>query len=232
MKRAILALALVAGACLSVPAWSQEMMETVVVTGTRSDDSESIPHVVLTRRADHVITSIVVTCDTRDGVKRSSEMKDTLLGLLREAAKVKGLSLSIEGKVLRDFTEDRISSVIGSDVRADTSRATIVVKTVITPEDTFDSATDRISAFVKRAPVFGRSEIRNDKEWELTVVGPQQYHSAVVAKVAANAKEISAMFGPEYGVHIDGLQHPLQWYRAGLLDLALYVPYSMTVQPR
>lgn len=231
MKRSLLALALVAGACVAVPACAQETMETVAVTGYRAS-AESVPYVTVVRRADHVFTTIKVICDTRDAVKRRQEMRDTLRALVREAAKDKSISLSIGETILRDFTEDLIDKIITPGSLSDSSRAELIVKTSITSGDSFDSATGRINGFVKRIAVFGRAEIVNDQDWELAVVGPQQYHGDVVARVAANAKETAALFGPEYGVHIDGLERPLQWYRAGQLDLALYIPYSMTVQPK
>lgn len=227
------AAALGAMAVLTMPACAQEMMETVVVTGARAELSESAPHITLIRRADHVITTISVLCDTREFLGRREEMRQTLRTILRQAEGDATISLSVEkNDVLRDFKAELIDDVIRSDSRPDTSRASIIVKTPITAGDTFDAATARISAFVKRIPRIGRSETVNDANWELTIVGPQQYHTAVVGKIAANAKEITAMFGPDYGVTIEGLQRPLQWYRAGQLDLALYVPYTMTLVPR
>jgi hypothetical protein len=230
MKRMVLALAVMA--CAAVPAAAQDMAETVVVTGYRSSDSGSMPHVVLIRRADHLITTITVTDDTRDSAMRVKEMRETLRALIKQAAGSKNISLSIEGTVLRAFDESQIYKVMRPDSRPDTSKAVIVVKTAIEKGDTYDSATGRISDFVKKAQKFGRSEVINDEDWELTIVGPQQYHAAVVAKVAEDAKATAAMFGPDYGVVMGGLENPLQWYRAGQLDLALYLNYSMTVQPR
>jgi len=230
MKRMILALA--AMVCAAVPAAAQDMLETVVVSGYRSSDSGSVPHVVYIRRADHLITTITVTDDTRDTGMRLREMRDTLHSLIQQAASSKNISLSVEGPVLRAFDESLLFKVLRPDSRPDTSKAVIVVKTAIEKGDTYDSATGRISDFVKKAQKFGRSEVTNDEDWELTIVGPQQYHAAVVAKVAEDAKATAAMFGPDYGVLMTGLENPLQWYRAGQLDLALYLNYAMTVQPR
>jgi hypothetical protein len=30
---------------------------------------------------------------------------------------------------------------------------------------------------------------------------------------------------------VEGLQLPVSWYQAGPLDLALYIPYKLTVRP-
>jgi hypothetical protein len=230
MKRSIAALAFAVGTMLAIPAMAQDL-ETVVVTGMRASD-EAVPEVTLIRRADHIITQITISCDTRDSKMRADEMKQTLLGLLREAGKTKGLSLSVPGRILRDFTADRIPDMIVPDSRPDTSRSTIIVKTPISKGDTYESATGRIEDFVKRAPRVGRSLISADDEWQLTIVGPQQYHLQVVQKVAKYAKEVTALFGPDYGVQVEGLQRPVEWYRSGQLDLALYISYSMTIMPR
>lgn len=209
-------------------------METVAVTGYRSSDSGSTqPYVVLTRRADHLYTSITVENDTRDPIIRLSELRATLRAVLAAARAEPRITLSVQkNEVLKDFTEELIEAYITPGGRPDTSRATILVKTQISADDSFDSATGRIEAFIRSVPRNGRSEITKDTDWELAVVGPQQYHGAVIARIAANAKESAAMFGPDYGVHIEGLHQPLLWYRSGQLDLALYIPYTMVVEPK
>lgn len=231
MKKTCLVLALIAGTCVAIPALAQDTMETVAVTGYRGS-SDSIPYVTVVRQADHIFTTIRVLCDTRDPIKRRTEMRDTLLGIIREAAKDRTISLSVGDTILRDFTAELIDKIIVPGSLTDTSRAELIVKTTISNSDTFDNATGRITAFVKHVPVFGRAEVTNDMDWELAVVGPQQYHSEVIAKIAANAKEISAMFGPDYGVRIEGLERPLQWYRVGQLDLALYISYTLVIAPK
>jgi len=232
MNRILIA-ALGAGALFAFSSFAQDTgtMETVVVSGVRGD-AESVPHATLVRRADHVITTIRVTCDTRDYKARTAELRDTLRNLIREAAKSKTISLGVGNGVLQPFDEAKIDKIITPDSRPDTSMATIVVKTAITKEDSFDGATQRITDFVQKTPKIGRSEILNDKNWELTIVGPQQYHSAVAAKIAEETKQLSALFGSDYGVHIEGLEHPVAWYRSGLLDLALYIPFALKIEPR
>jgi hypothetical protein len=233
MKKAVLVLAALAGFGAAVPSAAQEAMETVAVTGFRASDSTTIPFVVLTRRADHLYTSITVEDDTRDAKIRTEELRNTLKAVLAAAKSDPSITLSVEkNEVLKDFTEELIDLHITSGSRSDTSQARILVKTAINANDTFDSATGRIEAFIKRIPKIGRSETTSSSEYEIAVVGPQQYHAAVIAKIAANAKESATMFGSDYGVTIEGLYRPLLWYRAGQLDLALYIPYTMNVQPK
>ena len=232
MKSSILALALIAGTCLSVPAWSQEMMETVVVTGMRAEtDPNAVPHVYLLHRADHLITKVRVICDTRELSKRRQELKDTLRNMIREADKSGTISLGVGDEIVADLTDRMLDKVIEPDAKADTSVAEVIIKTRVSSSDQFDDATARIEHFIEATPKAGRTEILREKRWDLTIVGPEQYRAAVIAKVADDAKRTAALFGPDYAVRIEGLQHPIAWYQKGPLDLALYIPYVLTVAP-
>jgi hypothetical protein len=38
--------------------------------------------------------------------------------------------------------------------------------------------------------------------------------------------------GPDYAVETKGLERPVEWSRASLTDVFLYVPYAYTVGPK
>lgn len=229
MQKLILAFALIVAA---LPASAQET-ETIVVTGSRDSyslrEKEAVPYAVVIRRADHLINRIYVTDDTRDSKLRHEEMRQTLKALLQEARRNSRISLSLGDKTLTDFTEKMIEEQVLSASYGESSRMRIVVKTAISGGDSFDSASGRIIAFVKHIPSFGRSEIKTDAAWDLTIVNPEQYHGIVVTRIAAEAKQSAAKFGSDYGAIVDGLQQPLLWYRAGDLNLALYIRYTMVI---
>lgn len=233
MKILIAALAFVAAASAAPPAYAEDETETIVVTGSRASLSrreiEALPYVVLIRRADHLINRISVTDDTRDPKLRAQEMRSTLKALVKEASRNPRVTLSIGDKTLKDFDETMIDSIVGTQSYGGISRARIVAKTAISGGDTFESASARIEDFVKRVPNIGRSETKTDASWDLTIVRPQQYHGAVVAKIAAEAKESAAKFGLDYGAIVDGIHEPVLWYRAGDLNLALFIRYSMVI---
>ena len=217
----------------SVPAQDAGMLETVVVTGARAEyDAQTVPHLYLLRRADHVITKVRVVCDTRELSKRRQELKDTLRNMIREASKSGTISLGVGDEIVADLTDKMLDKVIEPDARADTSVAIVVVKTRVTKNDLYDDATGRIDRFIEATPKAGRTEILREHRWDLTIVGPEQYRGALIAKVAEDAKQTAALFGPDYVVRIEGLQHPIAWYQKGPLDLALYIPYSLTITPR
>jgi hypothetical protein len=230
------ALTLVAVALLAAPAAGQDdasTMETVVVTGTEyaALDPTMTPHLFLLRRADHVITKVRVVCDTRDLSKRRQELKETLRSMIRDAAKTGTISLGVGNEIVADLTERTLDKVIQPDAKQDTSVAVVVIKTRVTNTDLFDDATGRIERFIETTPKVGRTEVLREKDWDLTIVGPEQYRATIIAKVAEDAKKTAAAFGPAYAVTVTGLQHPVAWYQKGPLDLALYIPYVMAIAP-
>ena len=232
MKRGFAA-AMAFAAVVALAAPAQEMMETVVVTGTEyaALDPNVMPHLYLLHRADHVITKVRVVCDTRELSKRRQELKDTLRSMIRDAARTGTISLGVGDEIVADLTESMLDKVIQPDAKQDTSVAVVVIKTRVSATDLFDDATGRIERFIESTPKMGRTEILREKGWDLTIVGPEQYRGAIIAKVAEDAKRTAAAFGPDYAVSIAGLQHPVAWYQKGPLDLALYIPYVMTIAP-
>jgi len=235
MKRSLMVLALTAGTVFAAmapcPAFGQETLEEVTVTGFRQN-MEAAPHVFLLRRVDHLITKVRVVCDTREPAKRRQELKDTLKSMIREAGKTGTISLGVGDEIVADLTERMLDKVIEPDAKADTSVAVVIIKTRVSKDDMFDDATGRIEHFIETTPKVGRTELLRDKDWELTIVGPEQYRAQIVAKIADDAKKTAALFGPDYSVRIGGLQNRVSWSQKGPLDLALYIQYDMAIAPR
>jgi len=220
-------------AMMTGAAFAQSELETVVVTGARADfDPSTRPNSFVLRRADHLITKVRVVCDTRDPNKRKEELKQTLRNMIREAGRSGTISLGVGDEIVADFTEKMLDKVIIPDARQDTSNAFVIIKTKVTAKDQFDDASGRIEKFIETTPKAGRTEIEREKPWNLTIVGPEQYRPLVLAKIAEDAKQTASAFGPDYAAKLDGLQHPIAWYQKGALDLALYIPYGLAVEPR
>lgn len=204
-------------------------VEEVVVTAERRD--EGAPHIFIVKRADHLITTVTVSCDTRDAKQRGDEMKTTLRDLIHAAAETKTISLGVGDSVLGDLNEADFDEIIVPDSRPDTSRTTIVIKTLVAKDDTFNSATARIKEFIAKAPKIGRTEIVRETRWDLTVIGPEQYRDRLVTQIVADAHHTADLFGAGYGVTVEGLEHPVTWFQKGPLDLALYIPYTLHIAP-
>lgn len=206
-------------------------VQEIVVTGSRLRDYEptETPAIVLRQRADSILTSIEVTCDTRDFAQRKAELKTTLQALVKNAAAA-GIELAVEDDdIVRAFDPGDLDDIIRSATKVDTSTATLTLKTRVLPTDTFETVTGRIEAFVKRTPKSGRTEVLMSNDWDLTLVGPGQYRGEIIGLVAADANKTAKAFGDGYSVVVEGLTLPVTWYQSGPLELALYIPYRQTI---
>lgn len=234
MKLVRLLLALSAALTAMAPAQAQDnSVEEIVVTASKMEEYNPLrtPAVTMSKRADNLITTVTVICDTRDESQRKDELRSTLRNLIRAAGQNSGVELGLGDEVIGRFDETMLDAIIQRDPKPDTSRAQLVIKTKVSPRDTFDQATGRIKAFVKNTPKVGRTEILIPNNWELTIIGPGQYRNQITRLVAQDAKRAAGDFGEGYGVEVSGLQLPVSWYQSGPLDLALYIPYTLTVKP-
>ncbi len=212
-----------------LPLAARAQVETVVVTGARAETEQS--GIFIVKRADHVITTVTVTCDTRDADQRKRELKETLRGLLHGAAATSTISLGVGDRTVDKLTVADFDDIVTADSRPDTSRAVIVVKTSVTAADTLNAAIARVTDFIKKAQRVGRTELLRQGDWDLALIAPDQYHGAILAKIADDAKRTAALLGPGYGVSMEGLEHPVAWGQQGPLDLALYIPYALKITP-
>jgi len=214
MKSLSVAVALAAFALVIAPAQARQSgAEEIVVTGNRMTDYDPVktPFITLGKRADNLITTVRVVCDTRDLSQRKQELKATLRNMIK-AAPAAGVELGLEGEeVIGRFDDTMLDAVIRPDGKPDTSVAVLVVKTRVAPADTFDAATKRITVFAEKTAKAGRTEILPTQDWNLTLIGPQRYRGEVLALVAEDARKVAGTFGPDYAVAADGLQLPLSW---------------------
>lgn len=215
-------------ACWPLAAAAQ--METVVVTAERNYGGDA-PGVTLVERADHLVTKVKVTCDTRDPVRRKEELRQTLRDMIAQAKASGSISLGIGDEVLYEFTEESVDKTIVADARADTSDASVVIRTELSKTDTYEAATKRILEFILHTPKSGRTEILNNESYNLGLMKPERYRAELVGKIADDSKRTAALFGTGYQVRIEGLQHAVQWFQSGKLDLSLYIPYSLVISP-
>lgn len=212
-------------------AQSSSVGEVVVTSEKRNSSYNGAPHVTFVKRADNLITTVDVVCDTRDTNQRVGELKATLRNMIHAAGPGAQIELGLGDRVIGAFDETMLDAVIEPDQKVDTSHATVVVKTHVLANDTFDSATGRINAFIRNTPKVGRTEILHQADWSLTIINPEQYRAPIIAKIAADARETAAPFGPGYGVNVRELERTVDWYQSGPLDLALYIPYGLTIEP-
>lgn len=227
---------LAAAAAVADPVPVQAMgQQEIVVTGARREAEgydASIPAVGLRRVADYAVQEVLVVGDTRDQVKRRAEIFDMIRGAIALAAKRPGIDLATGEMVVEPLTLSNYKSLpLTNDGRPDTDRATFLVKTKLGPGVDAKAALDRIAAFIKEVPTVGRAEMKENDDLTLSVVNPDQYRGQIVDLVAADARATAAKLGPDYGVDAKGLDRPVEWSRASLTEVFLYVPYTYSVVP-
>lgn len=221
---------------LPTPALAQDFSQAeVIVTGARRETDgfdESRPVVGLRRPADFAILYVTIAGDTRDQKTRRTEILAMVKSAIDIAAR-SGVELATGSELVEPLTLANYRNVdFTGDSRPDTDRTTFLAKVRIGNGVDGVAASDRINRFIKAVPAVGRAEIRGGGDLTLSIVGPDKFRGEILDIIAADAKAISGRLGPDYGVEIKGLDRPVEWSRAGLTDVFLYVPYNMVVRPK
>ncbi|WP_448660388.1 TonB-dependent receptor [Sphingomonas sp. CJ99] len=191
-----------------------------------------LPSVIgLRRNADFVVQSVILTGDTRDAETRLQELQATVLAAIAQAQR-SGLQLAVGTEVLEPLTQaNHRQLLLGTTGRPDTVQTTVQVKVPLTTGMTLNDTGERIAAFVKAVKPVGRTTIAVSGDPALSVLEPDQYRGQIVDLIAADAKAMSARFGPGHGVQVTGLDRPVQWRRTGATEVMLYLPGWYLVVP-
>jgi len=211
-----------------------EEMQEIVVTGSRLDEGASVPGTFLQRVGDFVLLQVAVANDTRERDARRNEIYETLRAALAAAKREGSIELSVvddNGMVL-PLRVDSATLVLSAGDRPDTSRTTINVKTRIPGSGANGQALiSKLKDFVTAIKPVGRTQLVPDGDVEISVVNPHQYREKVIELFAQDVGKVTAALGPDYKVVVSGVDRPIRWVRAGLLELAIYIPYSYHVVP-
>jgi hypothetical protein len=234
MKPFVWSTAIVA-ALLPIPCMAQdEGMAEVIVTAQRraaDDYSSDMPAVGLRRTADFAVQEVTIMGDTRDKEQRQSEIYDMVKGAIGTAAR-NGVQLAYGERTLQALTLENYRDLsLEGDRRPDSEKVGFLVKVALGNGVDARTAHARITAFVKAVRPVGRAQMEETGDLTLSVVAPDQYRGAVADIIAADAKQMAAKLGDGYGVEIEGLNRPVEWTRAGLSEVLLYVPYKLVITP-
>ena len=237
---------------LAAPAAAQNLGESeILVTGSRIPQpnltsttpvsvlgySARPPAIGLKRTADFAVQFVTITGDTRDEQKRRDEIFDMVRRAIELAGRRDGIELSTGTLVVEPLTLGNYRNLpLGDededeDYRPDTDSVSFIVKTPLSAGSDSKAALERINAFIKAVPPVGRAELKTNGDLTLSVVGPDKYRGEIIDKVAADARATAARLGPNYAVNADGLDRSVEWTRASLTEVYLYVPYSYSVTP-
>ena len=211
--------------------FAQAGVEEIVVTARSAEGAR--PGTYLRKTGDFLLLRVQVTNDTREEEARKSEIHDTLRGALATARKDGSIELSVvEGEIVIPLRVDSASVVLSAGPRPDTSTTAISVKTRIPAKNADGQALiSKLKDFVAAIKPVGRTQLAPDGTIDISIVGPDQYRDEIVRLCAEDTRKATAAIGPDYRVIVQGLDRPVVWTRAGLLDLALFVPYSYVVLP-
>ncbi len=219
---------------VALPAFAQEVVvageyRAGYVTDAAGQHSRSVVNV--RRSADYAVQAVRVVGDTRDAAKRREEV----FGMVRKAiglAAQSGVELSTGQTVLEPLTLSNYTNLpLSAAGRADTDQTYFLVKVRLAGIDT-KAALDRITKFVASVPNVGRAEMASSGDLTLSVIDPNQYRGQIIDLFAVEAAATAAKFGPGYAIEASGLDRPVQWSRAGLTEVFLYLPASYRVVPK
>lgn len=209
--------------------------QEIVVTGTRMNIdgySAQTPAVGLKKVADFAIQPVTVTGDTRDADQRHEEMYQTIRRAI-ELAGSNGVQLAFGDVVVQPLTLANYRDLtFGTDSRPDTNRVELMVKAPLAGAADAKEATARIDKFLKAVKPVGRALIVSSDDLSLSVVAPDQYRPEIGRIIAADAAAMAAKFGPDYAVEVRGLNRPVDWTRASLTEVFLYIPYELVITPK
>jgi hypothetical protein len=254
VRLATLALALSLAAAFAAPALAQDNAENIVVTGSRISkrlgDAYPIPQIGVRRRADFLIRSLTVACDTRELGAREDELTKTLRSMLAAAGRDKSIVLSrfvaldsdadrygdgdkTAGTIVVPFTDADITGRFDSGYqgRTDTSYVSLLIKTPVSDSDTLASAVGRIEKFVKSVDHVGRSTVDLGDDDVLSVVNPAQYRGPIFEAMSEDAKARIAALGTGYAARFEGIENKVSWYRSDVLDVTLFIPHKLAIVP-
>lgn len=232
--KAYLAAAL--AAILAGPAFAQDLeSQEIVVTGSRVEQDDYVrdmPAVGLRRTADFLVQTVTIRGDTRDPKQRAMEIRQMVQKAVQFAGQ-RGVELAYGDYILTPLTLSNLDELdLKSDNRPDSQRIDFLVKASLAGKESAAVAQKRIEDFVEAVPEVGRAQMDEIGDASLSIVGPDKYRLQIADKVMEDARATAAKMGPGYAVTIEGLNMPVQWTRAGLSDVMLFVPYRLIIVPK
>lgn len=208
-------------------------VEEVVVTGSRSDEG-GLPGTFLRKTGDFLLLQVNVRNDTREAAARKEEIYATLRNALANANKDGSIELSVidESDLVIPLKVDSATVVLSPGDRPDTSITRISVKTRIPPAGANGQALiSKLKDFTAGVKEVGRTKLEASGSVDISIVSPHRYREEIIGLYAADAKKVAAALGDDYRIVTTGIDRPVRWVRMGLLELALFVPYSYQVVP-
>lgn len=206
--------------------------EIIVTAQRRTSDNydDKIPAIGLKRIADFAIQPLKISGDTREPATRHDEIYQTMRRAI-ELAPSFGVQLATGEMVVQPLTLANYHDItLEKDSRPDSDKVEILLKAPLGNGGSKD-ATQRIDRFLKAIKPVGRALVEANEDLTLSIVAPDQYRGDIGALIAKDGAAMAARFGAGYSVEVRGLNRPVEWTRASLTEVLLYIPYELTVVP-
>lgn len=249
MRRILISLMAAGVLAGAMPVLAQD---EIIVTGMRrlSPDNDSVHPLdvrtatvaaippaaaqMLRRTADFAVQQVVVVSDTVEEAEAHKEVR----AMTRKAIDLSAGSgvqlasgeLVVEPLTPGNYTDLKIEEIDEDEI--DGEAVKFLVKVPLAPGIDAKAALAKIDKFIKAVPAVGRAQIKAYSELTLSVVDPEQYRGAIIDLVAKDTAGTSGRFGAGYGVEVTGLDKPVQWKRASLTEVQLFLPADSKVRPR
>ncbi|MCW4461266.1 TonB-dependent receptor [Sphingomonas sp. BT-65] len=244
MRRLIIGLTAAGILAGAMPAVAQDEIIVTAVRKLVRDDDEDRPveKPVLTpaavqmlrRTADFAVQQVVVVSDTVE----EEEARKEVQAMTRKAIDLSagsGVQLASGEIVVEPLNAGNYKDLAIEEIDEDEISGEAVkflVKVPLAPGIDAKAALARIDKFVKAVPAAGRAQMKAYSELTLSVVDPEQYRGAIIDLVAKDTAATSGRFGTGYGVEVTGLDKPVQWKRASLTEVQLFLPSNSTMRPK
>ncbi len=213
---------------------SAQGLEEIVVTGQRAEEGDRMSGTFLRKTGDFLLLQVDVRNDTREAEARKEEIYATLRSALAAANRDGTIELSVidENDLVIPLRVDSATVALRTGDRPDTSATRISVKTPIQKNGANGQALiSKLKDFVAGIKETGRTTLHANGGVDISVVNPHGYRDEIIALYAADAKKVTSALGDDYKVVTRGIDRPVRWVRIGLLELALYIPYTYDVLP-
>lgn len=203
-------------------------VERIVVTGSRMNVFDS-PAITLTKPADYLIQKIRLTNDTRQEKKRVSELHQTVKGILIAANNNKSIEIAVGNEIIYPISLESFQLELFPGARPDTSMSFLYVKTPIKNNSNVERLIRELNSFIEDTTKKGRTEVYKAGELVLSIINPQKHRKELLKLIAQDVNETIGIFGDNYVAEISGVSESLQWERASMSELRLYLEYDFAL---
>jgi len=246
-------------ALLASPSLAQDEYIVVTGSRIQSKTAPPVPPppvVGLRRQADSAVRDIEIVSDSRTEDLRRSEVQAMLLAAI-DMARREGVTLvtgefelvelnrenwqdQFPGLARRDTAEeededddsdyDDEDDAPAPSFKDDGSTMVVRLKVKTRLDGSVDNAEKKLTAFVRKVPVTGRSQMKQRGGLALTIVNPEQYRGEIYSRIATAAKTAAGFYGPDYGLEVTGLDDAIEWKQVSNTEVFLFIRYDFAVR--